>query len=68
MVSEDFGRFGLDGKIPICMLNVGAVDPAKIASGARLPSLHSSEFAPVPDATLRGAVKAMTLSVLELLR
>jgi len=68
MVSEDFGRFGLDGKIPTCMLNVGAVDPAKIASGARLPSLHSSEFAPVPEATLRGAVKAMTVSVLELMR
>jgi amidohydrolase len=68
MVSEDFGRFGLDGKIPTCMLNVGAVDPAKIASGARLPSLHSSEFAPVPDATLRGAVKAMTVAVLELMR
>ena len=67
MVSEDFGRFGLDRQIPICMLNVGAVDPAKIASGARLPSLHSSEFAPLPDATIRGAVKAMTLSVLELL-
>ena len=68
MVSEDFGRFGLGGKIPICMLNVGAVDPAKIASGARLPSLHSSEFAPLPDATIRGAVKAMTISALELLR
>ncbi len=66
-VSEDFGRFGLDGKIPICMLNVGAVDPAKIASGARLPSLHSSEFAPVPDATIRGAVKGMTAAALELL-
>ena len=68
MVSEDFGRFGLDRKIPICMLNVGAVDPAKIASGARLPSLHSSEFAPVPDATMRGGVKAMTMAALELLR
>jgi len=68
MVSEDFGRFGLDGKIPTCMLNVGAVDPAKIASGARLPSLHSSEFAPVPDATIRGAVKAETVAVLELMR
>ncbi|MGZ7031784.1 MAG: M20 metallopeptidase family protein [Thermoanaerobaculia bacterium] len=68
MVSEDFGRFGLDRQIPVCMLNVGAVDPAKIASGARLPSLHSSEFAPVPDPTIRGAVKAMTLSVMELLR
>jgi hippurate hydrolase len=68
MVSEDFGRFGLDRQIPVSMLNVGAVDPAKIASGARLPSLHSSEFAPVPEPTLRGGIKAMTLSVLELLR
>ena len=67
MVSEDFGRFGLDRQIPICMLNVGTVDPAKIASGARLPSLHSSEFAPVPEPTIRGGVKAMTLSVMELL-
>ena len=68
MVSEDFGRFGLDGQIPVVMINVGAVDPAKIASGARLPSLHSSEFAPVPEPTIRGGVKAMTISVLELLR
>jgi hippurate hydrolase len=68
MVSEDFGRFGLDRQIPICMLNVGAVDPATIASDARLPSLHSSEFAPVAEPTIRGAVKAMVLSVMELLR
>ena len=67
MVSEDFGQFGLNRQIPIVMLNVGAVDPAKIASGARLPSLHSSEFAPVPEPTLRGAIKAMTLAALELL-
>ena len=67
MVSEDFGYFGLDRQIPVTMLNVGAVNPAKIASGARLPSLHSSEFAPVPEPTLRGAIKAMTLAVLELL-
>ena len=67
-VSEDFGRFGLDGKIPTCMLNLGAVDPAKIASGARLPSLHSSEFAPLPEPTIRGGVKAMTTAAIELLR
>ncbi len=71
MVSEDFGRFGLDRKIPISMLNLGAVDPAKIASGQRLPSLHSSGFAPLPDPTLRGTllggIKAMALGVLELL-
>jgi amidohydrolase len=68
MVSEDFGRFALGGKIPATMLNVGAVDPARIAAGGRLPSLHSSQFAPVPEPTLRGAVKAMTIAVMELLR
>jgi amidohydrolase len=67
MVSEDFGRFGLDHTIPLVMINLGAVDPVKIASGQRLPSLHSSGFAPLPDPTLRGGIKAMTLSVLELL-
>jgi hippurate hydrolase len=67
MVSEDFGRFGLDRQIPITMLNLGAVDPAKIASGQRLPSLHSSGFAPLPDPTLRGGIKAMTLAVMELM-
>jgi amidohydrolase len=68
MVSEDFGLFGLDRTIPAVMLNVGAVDPAKIASGERLPSLHSSQFVPVPEATLRGGIKGMTLAVMELLR
>jgi hippurate hydrolase len=68
MVSEDFGRFGLDRKIPISMINLGAVDPVTIASGQRLPSLHSSGFKPLPEPTLRGGIKAMTLAVLELLR
>jgi len=68
MVSEDFGLFALGGKIPATMLNVGAVEPSRIASGERLPSLHSSQFAPVPDATLRGAVKAMTMAVMEMLK
>jgi hippurate hydrolase len=67
MVSEDFGRFGLDRKIPISMINLGAVDPVTIASGQRLPSLHSSGFKPLPEPTLRGGIKAMTLAVLELL-
>jgi len=68
MVSEDFGRFGLDRAIPVCMLNVGAVDPAKIASGVPLPSLHSSKFLPVAEPTIRGAVKAMSTAAMELLR
>jgi len=68
MVSEDFGLFSLGNKIPTTMLNVGAVAPERLASGEPLPSLHSSKFAPVPDATLRGSVKAMTTAVMELLK
>src|SRR5579862_9471026 len=40
MVSEDFGKFGLDDrKIPTVLFWLGAVDPAKIGSGEPLPSL-----------------------------
>jgi len=68
MVSEDFGRFGLGGKIPTVMMHVGATDPARIASGERVPGLHSSGFTPVPEPTLRTAIKGMTTMALELLR
>lgn len=69
MVSEDFGRFSLDGKIPAVMLFIGAADPAKVASGAALPSLHSSVFAPTPvDLVLRTAVRTVVVGVNELLK
>lgn len=71
MVSEDIGHFGLDRKIPVLQFRVGAVDPAKIAesekTGTPLPPLHSSHFAPLPAPTIRSAVKAMTLAVMNLL-
>ena len=68
MVAEDFGRFGLDGKIPAVMLQVGATDPKVLAGSNAVPGLHSSKFAPLIEPTLRGAIKAMTLSALELLK
>ncbi len=73
MVSEDFGAFGLEGhRIPTTIFWVGAVDPLRIEQnrkqGIPLPSLHSSKFAPVPEPTIRTAVKAMTMSVLELMK
>ncbi len=69
MVSEDFGRFGLDGhQIPTVLFWLGAVDPAKIASGAPLPSLHSSVFAPVAEPALRTGVTAMSDVALALLQ
>jgi amidohydrolase len=73
MASEDFSYFALsDPKPPITMFWLGAVDPAKIKEaqekGTRLPSLHSSEFAPVPEPAIRTGVKAMTSAVMDLLQ
>lgn len=72
MGGEDFGRYGLEGKIPICVFWLGAVDPKKVEQskrdGAPLPSLHSSQFAPLPEPTIRTGVKAMTAAVLELMK
>ena len=72
MVSEDFGYFSLEQKIPAAMFWLGAVDPARMKqskeTGARLPSLHSALFAPLPEPTLRTGIKAMTSAVLELMK
>ncbi|HZF16941.1 MAG TPA: amidohydrolase [Steroidobacteraceae bacterium] len=72
MGSEDFGELGLDGKIPVVMFRVGAVDPAKYEeaqrTGANLPTLHSPLFAPLPAPTIEAGVKAMTAAALDLLK
>lgn len=73
MGSEDFSLYALaDPKPPIMMFRLGAVDPLKWKEseekGTRLPSLHSSEFAPLPEPAIRTGVKAMTAAVLELLK
>jgi amidohydrolase len=71
MGGEDFSRYALDGEIPITLFWLGAVDPLKISeaaeTGAVLPSLHSSEFAPLPGPAIRTGVMAMTSAVLELM-
>lgn len=73
MASEDFSLYALeDPKPPICMFWLGAVDAGKLKEaqekGTRLPGLHSSEWAPVPEPTIRTGLKAMTSAVLDLLR
>jgi metal-dependent amidase/aminoacylase/carboxypeptidase family protein len=73
MASEDFSLYALDDpKPPICMFQLGTVDPAKFKEakekGLHLPGPHSSEFAPVPEPTIRTGVKAMTSAVLDLLK
>jgi hippurate hydrolase len=67
MGAEDFGEFGLAAGAPSVLLWVGAVEPAKFESGAPLPSLHSSQFAPDRERTLRTGVTTLVVSALELL-
>lgn len=68
MVSEDFGLFGVGGKVPTALLVVGAADPAKLAAGTQ-PGLHSSKFAPAdPELVLKTGIRAMTSAVIDLLR
>lgn len=73
MGGEDFSVYSLeDLSIPACMFTVGGVDPAKMAeskkTGASLPSLHSSKFAPVPEPAIRVGVIGMTSAVLDLMK
>jgi len=71
MGGEDFGMYGrTESKTPICMFWLGTVDPELIRThqetGEALPSLHSSQFRPLPEPTIRTGVRAMTAAVLEL--
>ncbi|MBK6620520.1 MAG: amidohydrolase [Saprospirales bacterium] len=72
MVGEDFGRYGrTEPKVPILLFWLGSVDPVKLAaardSGAGLPSLHSSKYAPLPEPTIKTGVLTMCSALFELL-
>jgi hippurate hydrolase len=71
MGGEDFSRYALDGEIPIALVWLGAVDPERVRraaeTGATLPSLHSSEFAPLAGPAIRTGVMALTAAALDLM-
>jgi hippurate hydrolase len=71
MGGEDFSEYGrTPDKIPICIFWLGAVKPELVQesekTGKPLPSLHSSQFAPLPEPTIKTGVIAMTAAVLDL--
>ncbi len=70
MASEDFSEYGRAG-VPAVILWAGAVNPEKFerakAAGTPLPGLHSSEWAPDYEPTIKTAVKAEVIVVLDLL-
>jgi hippurate hydrolase len=72
MAGEDFARYGIEGEIPIAIMWLGAVEPAKVEDyterGKQLPGLHSAEFTVFPEPAIRTGVTAMTAAVLDLMR
>jgi len=73
MASEDFGVLGLENhQIPTVLFWLGAMDPDKFAMAAKagklLPGPHTAKFQPVPEATLRTGVTAMSSAAIALLQ
>ena len=70
MTSEDFAEYGVAG-VPSLLLHVGAVAPERLAearrTGVPVPAPHSPEWAPDREATLKGAVRAEVIALLDLL-
>ncbi len=71
MGSEDFGDFGRAAKCPSLMFWLGGSEAGKFAAAqgdmTKLPSLHSSEWAPDREPTLKTGASALTVAALELL-
>jgi hippurate hydrolase len=71
MGAEDFGDFGREASCPSVMFFVGGVEQSKFAAAAgdmtRLPSLHSSLWAPDREPTLKAGTAGLTVAALELL-
>jgi hippurate hydrolase len=66
MTSEDFSTYGRAG-VRAVLLHIGAVNPAELASGAKLPDLHSPKWFPELEPTLRSLVAAEVVMLTELL-
>jgi len=69
--SEDFSAFGLEG-VPSMFFFTGIYDPAQVEAskapgGKPLAFNHSPFYAPVPEPSIKTAVEAMSLAVLNTL-
>jgi len=70
MTCQDFAQHGRAG-VPSALLHIGAVAPEKLAkareTGIPAPAPHSPEWAPDRESTLKAAIRAETMELLELL-
>jgi amidohydrolase len=71
MGGEDFGEFGRAAGVPSLLFWLGATPPARLAEAngdtTKVPGLHSSQFAPDREPTLKTGSAALTIAALELL-
>jgi amidohydrolase len=69
--SEDYSEFIMAG-VPSFYFGIGGLDPKAVtqamATNTPLPGNHSSEFAPIPEPTIRTGTQAMSLVVLDVLQ
>lgn len=70
MGGEDFSQFGRAG-IPIFLFRLGSVSPGRMqqfaSKGLKPPSLHSAEYFPDPEPTLKTGFLATAAAMLELM-
>jgi amidohydrolase len=71
MGAEDFGRYA-EGKTPIFMYFLGSVSQEKYEASQKpgatpLPGMHTDNYAPLPEPSIRTGVRSMSLAVLNLL-
>ena len=66
MTSEDFSQYGRAG-LSAVLLHIGAVNPAALAKGDKIPDLHSPFWAPELEPTLRALVSAEVIMLMNLL-
>jgi amidohydrolase len=69
MIGEDFARYGRTKEdIPIFMFRLGTIEAGDPNQPTDFPSLHSAQFAPLPEPTIKTGVRAMTEAALNLLQ
>jgi hippurate hydrolase len=72
MGGEDFSRFALGGKVPLFIYFIGTAPPERVAAAAKeggkpLPSLHSDQYYPVVEPTVKTGVLTLSMAVMHLL-
>jgi amidohydrolase len=69
MIGEDFARYGRTKEdVPIFMFRLGTIEAGDPNQPTDFPSLHSAQFAPLPEPTIKTGVRAMTEAALKLLQ